>query len=210
MQRVLVLSKRILSSYHKLPEKKKYLEFYTALLSIPLIITAIILNVNALNNLNKTKTDNNTTNQKPNNFFPAFNFSAKPTGEVSATPALTPTSSECKKELGPIGISSPQEGDTVTDNPVSVTITYDTDTYCPAVWSYRINGSSWSDYDDKSIALYNLPQGKITLDLRAKSLIAKDEATITRTFINKGTSTVNVSPSTILSPGVQGASTSAR
>ncbi len=84
----------------------------------------------------------------------------------------------------------------MTDNPVSVIISYPDDEYCAAVWAYRINGGSWSGYDDKSIALYNLPTGKIKFELKARSVIANgQERVITRNFTYQGVSTMTITPS---------------
>ena len=59
----------------------------------------------------------------------------------------------CKAGIGDISIASPEENETVSNNPVSVDINYDAGDFCAVVWSYRINGGAWSSYDDRSIAL---------------------------------------------------------
>jgi hypothetical protein len=193
--------KNLWEKFLGLHEHKKYLEFFTALLSIPVLITVIILNLNTLKNTNKNAEPTNTPAR--GGFFSAPIQKTEPTvaDELSTTP-----SAPCKKELGPVSIGSPEENDTVLDNPVSVIIAYDDDEYCAAVWSYRINGSSWSEYDDKSIALYNLPQGKVKFELKVKSVVSKEERTLTRNFTYKGTSTA-VTPT--MSQDQLGASTSA-
>ena len=175
--------KNLWQKFLGLHEHKKYLEFFTALLSIPVLVTVIILNLNTLKNTNKNAEPTNTPTK--GGFFSAP-IESEPTTptEVSVTP-----SAPCKKELGPVNIDSPEEGDTIMDNPVSVVINYDDEEYCAAVWSYRINGSSWSEYDNKSIALYNLPQGKVKFELKVKSVVSKEETTLTRNFTYKGTST---------------------
>jgi hypothetical protein len=66
-------------------------------------------------------------------------------------------------------------------------------TYCPVVWSYRINNGRYSDFDDKSIALYNPPNGNIVFDLRVRSLISDDEKILKRTFTYEGTPTASES-----------------
>jgi hypothetical protein len=196
--------KNWLQKFLGLHEHKKHIEFFTALLSIPVLITVIILNLNSLHNLNKDAKPTDAPKQQ-GGFFSAPIQKARP-----STSALNPTttpSAPCKKELGPISIDTPEEGDTVTDNPVAINISYDDQTYCTAVWSYRINGSSWSEYDDKSIALYNLPSGKIKLDLKIKSLSSKEEDTLTRNFTYKGSNTVTAAPT--MAQDQLGASTSA-
>jgi hypothetical protein len=169
-------------------EKKPYLELITALLSIPVLITVIILNFTNLKNLGKpavtpTPAANAGYGGNNGNFFAApINRQPRPTA-----PALTQEA--CNKSLGPISITSPSEGDTVADNPVEVNITYDDSTYCQAVWSYRINGGGWSSYDNNSIALYNLPQGAVKIELRVKSLASSDQTTLTRNFTYNGQNT---------------------
>jgi hypothetical protein len=187
MQRIARLSKKFFLSYRALPQKKQYLEFFTALLSIPMLITVIILNYNNLNTLNKNKV---TPTPLPEKIYVTI-----PGSSAVQEEAPVQTTEACKKELGPVSISSPEEKETITDNPVSVDISYDDTTYCGAVWSYRINGGDWSDYDDKSIALYNLPQGDIKFELRVKSIVTKDDDKLTRNFVYKGKSTGSPSAS---------------
>jgi hypothetical protein len=192
--------KNLWQKFLGLHEHKKYLEFFTALLSIPVLVTVIILNLNTLKSANKDAKPTETPTK--GGFFSAP-IEAEPTAltELSVTP-----SAPCKKELGPVSIDTPEDGETITDNPVSVVIVYDDDEYCAAVWSYRINGSSWSEYDDKSIALYNLPQGKVKFELKVKSVVSKEETTLTRNFTYKGNSTA-VTPT--MSQDQLGTSTSA-
>lgn len=103
---------------------------------------------------------------------------------------VTTAASSCNPSLGPVSITSPGEGDTVSSNPVEVQISYDNATYCSAVWSYSINGSSWSNYDNNSVALYNLPNGQIQFQLQVKSLTSSDTTTLTRDFYYNGQSTM--------------------
>lgn len=173
------LFQRLAHGYHRIVNKKPYIEFITALLSIPVLISVILINYNVLR-----------TNKQAN---------ATPTPEkviitvpgTSQEKIVTATPSEpCKTGIAPIKITSPQEGETVTDNPVTIGISYKQGTYCAVVWSYRINGGRWSDYDDTSIAIYNPPQGDIKLELRIKSVVGDNEETLTRNFTYKGGSTI--------------------
>lgn len=170
--------KRIFS---KVP-KKHHVEFITALLSIPVLLTVIALNWSSLNANKKGETE------KPREIIISL--------PVDKNPTAMPTKPECKEGIGTITIASPGEGDTVSINPVSVTIVYKPGDFCAAVWSYRTNGGSWSDYDDKSIALYNLPFGSIDLDLRVKSIVSGgEEKTLRRSFTYKSTTpTVTSTP----------------
>jgi hypothetical protein len=187
------LSKKVLLSYRALPDKKQYVEFFTAVLSVPVLITVILLNLNSLNGL-KNKQQITTPNPTPEKIYinqqPA---SSGQTGiQTNTQPTATPASSQgpCKQQIGPISIASPQEGQTVSDNPTNINISYSTGVYCSVVWSYRINGGNWSDFDNKSIALYNLPQGTIKLDLRVQSTVTDQQETLTRTFTYNGNSTI--------------------
>ena len=181
----------------KLIKKKPYLEFVTAFLSIPVLITVMLLNVNTLKNINAKPTPT------PSPGVTRSGFYGTRVGTVKPTATFTGSQSTCTKGIGPISIDTPNEGDSVADNPVNVNITYDDSTYCEAVWSYRINGGSWSDYDNRSLALYNLPQGAIKLDLQVKSIVTSDQKVITRNFTYTGTNSVLV-------PNVTQASSSAQ
>lgn len=154
----------------RLLAKKPYIEFVTAILSIPVLITVIILNFSNLQNLGKSKITPT----------PTENSAVSSPGEVE------PTTPGCKKEVGPVTINSPQEGDTLDDNPVAVTISHDNTTYCPIVWSYRVNGGSWSAYDNNPISLYNLKQGDVEFELRVKSLSSSDTENLSRNFTYEG------------------------
>ncbi len=164
-------------------KKKPYIEFLTAFLSIPVLISVLLLNSNSLKNINAKPTPTP---------IPSVNaqsgFYAEPIGtEKPVVPTSVGAPDEpCERGLGPAAISSPQENDVVTDNPVTIDISYDDRQYCAAAWSYRINGGSWSGYDDRSVALYNLPQGPIKFELRVKSIVGSEEETVTRNFTYNG------------------------
>lgn len=153
--------------------KKHHIEFITALLSIPVLLTVFALNWNNLNT-------NKDTDKKPE-----IIISLPP---QKNDPTQIPTKAQCKAGIGATTISSPQEGETTSDNPVDVIITYNPGDYCAAVWSYRINSGAWSDYDDKSIAIYNPPSGNIQLEVRVKSIVNGQQKTLTRNFTYKSSS----------------------
>jgi hypothetical protein len=169
-------------------KKKPYFELATAFLSIPVLITVLLLNLSTLKNSNAkpTPTPEPVENQK--------SFFASPIGtsHTNVTPSITVNTAPCKKALGPVSITQPNENDIVTDNPVTINIQYDDNMYCGAAWSYRINSGSWSGYDDRSVALYNLPKGQITFDLRVRSIVTTDETTITRHFFYNASQAVDV------------------
>lgn len=166
--------------------KKPQLEFFTALLTIPVLLTVIILNLNNLKG-NQTKTPTKTETI----------FITQP-AEKTETKEVIITKEACKPGIGDISIASPEENESINDNPVTVDINYRPGDYCLVVWSYRINNGSWSSYDDRSIALYNLQSGNIKLELRIKSVVNDDKKTLTRNFIYTGSSTPI--PTTTISP----------
>ncbi|HZE87125.1 MAG TPA: hypothetical protein VE090_02855 [Methylomirabilota bacterium] len=176
--------KKLFLSYRQIPDKKPYVEFFTALLSIPVLLTVILLNVNSL----RSSKDNKTTNTNTSPVQEKIYVTTMPGGNQTTT--TNATASPCKQAIGPISIDSPQEGDTITNNPVNVDVNYQQGNYCAVVWSYRINGGSWSDFDNKSIALYNPPSGIIKLELRVKSVVANGEKDLTRNFTYKGSTIV--------------------
>lgn len=179
--------KRFLTSYRKIPDKKPYIEFVTAILSIPVLLTVILLNLNTLTG-NKDKKETKDTNTPPQTVVitaPAAN---------NPNPVTSEDDEECTPEIGPIEITAPEDGEIVTDNPVFVSVRYEQGEYCSVVWSYRINGGRWSDYDDRSIALYNPPPGNIRFELRVKSIVGEDSRTLTRNFTYQGTEILQTTP----------------
>ena len=98
-------------------------------------------------------------------------------------PEVIPTSSpNCQKQIGPVSISFPSEGEVVKDNPVCIIIKYDDPKFCSVVWSYRINNGSWSEYNSNSVCLYDMPKGNVKFDLRVQSTASQDQTTLTRNF----------------------------
>ena len=175
---------RATSKFARVRLKKIHLDYIAGLLSIPVLITAIMIN---WGNLSK-------------NVQPAAKTTS-PSPQVIVVPQNTnsasntePTSTSCKKGVGPIAITSPQEGDSVSDNPVCVTIDYSDPSYCGVVWSYRINGGSWSDFNNTSPCLYNLPSGNVHVDLRVNSTSSTDQRTLSRNFTYTGSNNSSSTP----------------
>ncbi|MBP6913666.1 MAG: hypothetical protein KBC00_03585 [Candidatus Levybacteria bacterium] len=189
---------KILRSLQKAPERKHYLEFITAALSIPVLLTVILINLNSLNSSKKDVKENQ-SQPTPQTVIiqEKVGDTGKDSSESSVT--ITPTTSACKKTIGPVSISYPKEGARITDNPVNFIIKYDDLSYCSVVWSYRINGGSWSEYSSNSPSIYNLPNGDITFELRIQSTVSQDQDQIERKFTYQGTL---ISPSPIVTPTV--------
>lgn len=175
--------------WRKLPDRKPYIEFITALLSIPVLLTVILLNVgNLRQNEKKEETENKTA--------PVVVTITQEKKTEDEKPTPTPTK-ECEPVIGDTAISYPVENATIEDNPVQFAISYKKGKTCSVVWSYRINGERWSDYDDKSISIYNLPNGKIKFELRVKSVVGGEEKLLERNFNYTGGT---VSPTATLTP----------
>jgi len=176
MERVKKFIRKTKYSYRALPDKKQYVEFFTAALTVPMLLTVIIIN---LNNLRSNKAATPTPTQER----PIVVNVPESTG---TKPETQPSNTACTKGIGPISIDYPDENETVFDNPIQIDINYQQGNYCSAVWAYRINDGKFSDYDDKSIALYNVPNGTIRFQLKVKSIVTGETKTLTRTFIYKG------------------------
>ncbi len=155
--------------------KKHHVEYITGILSVPVLLTAVALNFINL--------QNNTKKQQPASPTPVERqiiVEVKPNENDTGSKA-TPIPA-CKKEVGPISISSPREGQTLSSNPVCITINYDDENFCSVVWSYRINEGDWSEYNSNSPCLYGLPTGDVKFELRLQSTVSQDAETIERNF----------------------------
>lgn len=172
--------------------KKHHVEYITALLSIPVLVSVIALNLlNLQSNSKKTEPTPPPTNERPI----VVQVTGKDTNDKQIVqPTNTPS---CKKEVGPISITSPKENEAVNSSPVCITIKYDNENYCSVVWSYRINGGNWSDYNSNSPCIYSLPNGNVKFELRVQSTVSQDEETIERNFTYSGptaTPTPSIAP----------------
>lgn len=184
---------RFKKSVKEFHTKKPHIEFFTALLTIPVLLTVIILNINNLksneskNKEQSTKTETIVITQGDN--------SNKEQKEVVITKEA------CKAGIGDIEIVSPEEDENIKDNPVNIDINYDQGDFCEVVWSYRVNGGNWSSYDNRSIALYNLTPGNVKFDLRVKSVVNSSQKNLSRSFIYSGLSdSPTTSPTPSLTP----------
>ncbi len=175
---------KFLGSVKNAPDRKHYLEFVTAALSIPVLLTVILVN---LNNLNASKAI--APIPAPTT---APQIIIREGGSNQSQP--TPTSPElCQKEVGPVIITSPKEGATVTDNPVNFVIKHDA-RYCSVVWSYRVNNGSWSEYSSNSPSIFNMPNGNVRFQLRVQSTVSQDTDNIELNFNYQGGPTSTPTP----------------
>ncbi len=175
-------AKNLRYSYRSLPDKKQYVEFFTAVLSVPVLLTVIILNVN---NLNSKKDDSKDTKS-------VAPIVVTVPAQKSDTVITQTTSAACKKGIGPISIASPLANEVVEDDPVQISIEYDQGDYCAVVWAYSINGGRFSDYGSSSIALYNPPSGTIRFQLKVKSVVTGEEKVLNRSFTYQGPTTAPI------------------
>ena len=183
--------------YTTLPDKKKYFELFTAMLSVPMILTVIIVNLNSINRSKQTTTTTVTAapiqvvvetpaSSSSNTNPPQSKTTITPT--LTPSPTATPTSTSCKQGVGTVDISSPQEDEVVTSDNVCIIISTDSD-YCGVTWSYKLNDGDWSDFTNQNICLYNLPAGKKSLQVKIKSDVVNKTVTLARNFIYKTTIT---------------------
>lgn len=177
--------------FGKLLDKKRYLEFITALLSVPVLLTVLFLNYSNIQDRKKTTPDSQ--------IQPIITIVQQGTSEKKE-PSPTETA-ECLPEIGGITIESPEEGSTISSNPLSIDVkrVQDGKKYCSIVWSYRINSGSWSDFSDKDISIFNMESGEKILELKVKSIVSGEEKDISRTFTYKNTQDVPTPTITVTS-----------
>lgn len=175
------------SWYRALPEKKRYLEFFTALLTVPVLLTVIILNISALQN-NRRIENAIIPTPAPTGVPSIITIIEKNPAKSDETKLneSTPSTIQCRKTVGPVEINYPGENETINKNPVCINISYNSQDYCSVVWSYRINNDTWSEYTDKSICIYNMDPGDKKLELRVRSIASEDEILLRRSFTVTG------------------------
>lgn len=181
----------------KIPNQKPHLDFIAALLTIPLLVLTLYLNISNLKNKNTPTLTPTPTQVNVNQ--PTSNAPDVTRIVITATPQPTADTNTCVKDIGPISIDSPSEGQIVSDNPVCIDINYQAGNYCSVVWSYRVNNGDWSEYSNNSVCLYNLPLGSNSFDLRIKSLSSASTKTLHRSFIYKSNQTA-ISETPTLTP----------
>lgn len=163
--------RRIKKHFNSIPEGKRYIEVFTALLSVPVLLTVVYTNYLNLQ-------DRNRQNSKPEEKIVVVN------GNQAQN--TNPTPESCKKKIGPISIAYPSEGATIDEDPVNIIISYDKEEYCSVVWSYRVNNGAWSQYSSNSISLYNMTNGDKKLELRVQSTVTDEQTILTRSFKYEG------------------------
>lgn len=184
--------KKIQKWYVTLPDKKRYFELLTAVLSIPMILTVILVNMNTINKSKESSTPTPTSSPiqviVENPASGSSNINPPKINITTPTSIPTPTTVECKKDIGEIEILSPQEGEIVTSNDLCINISTDND-YCPITWSYKLDDDNWSDYSNSNICLYNLTSGQKTLQIKVKSTVVDKTITLQRSFTYQNSTT---------------------
>lgn len=167
--------------YRSLPDKKVYFELLSAVLTIPVLVTVIMLNLTNLTG-NK-KNDPSPTPQiiKVIEQAPANNTITSVPVDAGANQRVSPQAA-CKKEIGPVNISSPQEDQVMESNPVCITVAYKTGEYCGIQWAVKIDGNMYSDFADKDVCFYNLSSGDHTASVKIRSKEGSDELILQRNF----------------------------
>lgn len=194
--------------YHQLPDKKKYVEFVSAILSVPVLVTVILINLNNLTQKNAAKQ----ADQIPSPAITKIVETLQPinimqsqpavSSSPSATPAPTGTPAECLKQVGPVTIVNPHENEVVTSGSVCIKLDYQQGNYCGIVWSYSLDSSAWSDYSNSTMCLYNLATGGHVLQVRVKSAVAENQVILQRTF-TYGAAAPSLSPTQSASSAAQ-------
>ena len=200
---------RIRKSIANLPDKKKYIEVITASVSIPVLLSVVL--VNYLNMQDKRSTGNKTPTitEAPNNQSPTIitiirdpeNPTPTPKSMPDTSPTPLITRAECIKDIGPVNIITPSENEVITTNPVEIDVRYDQGDYCSVVWRYRIDNANWSNFTDSDIVIYNMDSGKKTIELQVKSIVSDASTTIKRTFTYQNTDNIST-PTIIPSPTI--------
>jgi hypothetical protein len=194
--------------YSGLSGKKHHVEFITAVLTVPVLLTVIIVNLSNLNQQkNAAKKQPETEKTTPIQIIITGGEKQSVKDEVP-TPRVTQpennlstTPVACIKEVGTVSILSPRENEVVVKDPVCITIAMESN-YCSVVRSYRLDDGSWSDFSEKNICLYNLTNGNKILQLKLRSTASSDEVTLQRSFIYQGNSEPTSDPKATSSAGL--------
>jgi hypothetical protein len=183
--------------YCGLSDKKRHIELITAALSIPMMVTVILVNLNNIKSQKEQSTITPTSTpiqvviDNPNQTATTSTGASK---TATASPTIIPTKTECKKDIGPIQIISPQEGEIITTDNVCINISTDKN-YCPVLWSYKLGTDDWSDFNNNDICLYNLTTGQKQLQIKIKSTVVDKTITLVRNFVYQISTTPIASPS---------------
>jgi len=158
----------------KKTDKKKLIDLIIGFLTIPSLITILILN---LNNLKESKTD--TSDKTTSNQEKTIIIQNQPTASQSAdnnnlpkpSPIVFPSPEEnCNPNSDSIQIVYPKENQTVHDNPFCISMKIDeNDNSCPLEWAYSVNHKPLSAWSSEPICFYDLKNGEVNLKIVVKN-----------------------------------------
>ena len=95
---------------------------------------------------------------------------------------VSPTSQQCKKEVGPVEIVYPKENQTISDNSVCIDIAQKSGDYCSVQWSFKLDDGDWSSFTDKQFCFSNLSNGSHKVHVIVKSTASQDQSLLERSF----------------------------
>lgn len=180
--------------------KKRHIEYISALLSIPVLLSVITLNYLNIENKNKSTS----TSPAPTQSAPIIiekNSTIVPSISETIPTAPVISQTECIKKIGSISINFPEDNQTVSDNPLCFVIDYTDSDYCSVVWSYKINSDSWSNYSSNAPCIYNLPQGDNVFYLRVQSTADQaQQETLIRNFTYTSSGASIITPTATITP----------
>jgi len=185
---------RIRDWYKGLPEKKRWIDVVTAVLTIPVLLTVVISNFLTIQSKKNAEKDNDSevvTTQAPINIT-VENPAGSDKPGISPSPEINLNPS-CNPDLPEYEIISPKENEIVSNDPLCIVHVVQGSGFCQATWSYRINKSSWPPYTDQPVCLYNMASGDIEFELKVKNEKG-DEEVYTRNFLydKKATSSASL------------------
>lgn len=189
------MKEKALKIFKRIPDGKGYVEIITATLTIPVLLTVLLLNYSNLNKDQDASISPKTEAAKEVLYVPQKVLGNNDKTILSVSPSPQITNKDCKKDIGPVEISFPKDNQVVDENPVSFVIDYSDENYCSVVWSYRINGGSWSNFTSNNPVVYNIPNGNVKFDLKIQSTVIQKEESLSRSFIFKGLSNPTATPS---------------
>ena len=177
--------------------KKRHIEYISALLSIPVLLSVVALNLLSISN-NKNKSVS-VPSSAPVQAAPIIIERSSTSSAAPTAPATA--QSGCIKKVSPISIDYPSENQTLSDNPLCFVIDYTDSDYCSVAWSYKINNGSWSDYSTNAPCIYNPPEGNNTFHLRVQSIVDQSQQkALTRNFTYVSSVTIIPTPTATASP----------
>ena len=177
--------------YKKLPDRKPWIDLATAVLTIPVLVTVIIINISNLkkdgnaNDTNKTSLTPTIIEKVVNQYLipsAAGTLISDNTDEHSLVDDRESPTPVCNLDPAPYEIIFPKEGENVYVDPVCISLNKLGENFCTTQWAYRINNSSWSTYATDPICLYNMADGPVKLEVRTKSTVSGREKTYNRNF----------------------------